>query len=794
MSHAHHEHGQHGHARHGREGHACCAGHAAEGQDATDPVCGMRVDPATATESATHKGTTYHFCCDGCRKLFEADPARFLAPGTAAPAPAAAPAGTQYTCPMHPEIVQDGPGSCPKCGMPLVPVAGSGEADDSELKDLTRRFWMGAALSIPLVMLAMGPMVGFHEPFGLAPRARGWVEFALGTPVVLWVGSPILHKFWMSLRSRELNMYSLIGLGVALAYLFSLAAVLAPGLFPPEFREHDGAVGTYFEAAAVIVTLVMLGDVLQLRAMGRTSQAIRQLLELAPNLAWRLREDGTEEQVPLDTVRVGERLRVKPGEKVPVDGVVLEGSSRVDESMISGEPVPVLKEPGARVTGATVNGNGSFTFRAERVGSETLLSQIVHMVAEAQRTRAPIQKLADVIAAYFVQTVVAIAAVTALAWWFYGPEPRLTYALLNAVAVLIIACPCAVGLATPISMTVAMGEGARVGILFRNAEAIERMRDIDTLVVDKTGTLTLGRPALTGFAAEGMREDEALALVAGVEQLSEHPIATAIVAGAKARGLALPRAREFHAENGLGVRAEVNGRSVLVGSRGFLARNAVDAKQWEERAESWRGEARTVVFFAVDGRAAGLAAVADPVKEGTPEAIAALKAAGVHIVMLTGDSRRTAQAVARELGIDEALAEVLPADKAGHVKRLQAAGRKVAMAGDGINDAPALAQANVGIAMGTGTDVAMESAAVTLVKGDLRGIARAATLSRATMRNIRQNLAFAFGYNALGIPIAAGVLYPFLGVLLSPIFAAAAMALSSVSVVTNALRLARVRL
>jgi Cu+-exporting ATPase len=589
-------------------------------------------------------------------------------------------------------------------------------------------------------------------------------------------------------------MYTLIGLGVGLAWLFSLAAVLAPGLFPQEFRAHDGAVGTYFEAAAVIVTLVMLGDVLQLRAMGQTSQAIQQLLELAPNLAWRLRDDGSEQQVQIESVKVGDRLRVKPGEKVPVDGTVLEGSSRVDESMVTGEPVPVAKAAGAKVTGATVNGNGSFVFRAERVGSETLLAQIVHMVGEAQRTRAPIQRLADLIAAWFVQIVVVIAVVTALAWWWVGPEPKLTYALLNAVAVLIIACPCALGLATPISMTVAMGQGARAGILFRNAEAIERMRDIDTLVLDKTGTLTLGRPALTDFAADGIPEDEVLALVAGVEQLSEHPIGVAIVEGAKARGMRLRQASAFQAVNGKGVEADIDGRRVVVGSRAYLDQHGVDTAHWHERAEAWRREAKTVVFFAVDGAATGLAAVADPVKDSTPEAIAALRRSGIRIVMLTGDSRSTAEAVARQLGIDEALAEVLPADKAGHVKRLQAEGRKVAMAGDGINDAPALAQADVGIAMGTGTDIAMESAGVTLVKGDLRGIARAATLSHATMRNIRQNLAFAFGYNALGIPVAAGVLYPVFGLLLSPIFAAAAMSMSSVSVVTNALRLRKARL
>jgi Cu+-exporting ATPase len=694
---------------------------------------------------------------------------------------------------MHPQILRDAPGSCPICGMALVPVAGTGEADDAELRDLTRRFWIGAILCVPLVVLAMAPMVGFMEPFGLAPRARGWLEFVLGTPVVLWVGWPILKKFWLSLAHRSLNMYSLIGLGVGLAYLYSLVAVLAPGIFPDEFREH-GAVGTYFEAAAVIVTLVILGDLLQVRAMGQTSQAVRDLLKLAPNLAWRVRDDGSEEQVKLDEVKVGDRLRVKPGDKVPVDGTVLEGASRVDESMVTGEPVPVAKGPGDRVTGATVNGAGSLVLRAERVGSDTLLARIVHMVGEAQRTRAPIQRLADIIAAYFVQIVVAIAVLTALVWALFGPEPALTYALVNAVAVLIIACPCAVGLATPISMTVAMGQGALSGILFRNAEAIERMRDIDTLVVDKTGTLTLGRPALTDFVADGMDEKEALALIAGAEQPSEHPIAAAIVEGAKARGVAPAAARDFAAVNGLGVRAEVNGRQVLVGSRAFLAKSGIDTARWEGRSDAWRGEAKTVVFFAVDGKPYGMAAVADPVKDTTPEAIGKLKHEGVRIVMLTGDGERTARAVARQLGIDEAVGEVLPEDKAKHVQRLQAEGRKVAMAGDGINDAPALAQADVGIAMGTGTDIAMESAGVTLVKGDLRGIARAIRLSHATMRNIRQNLLFAFGYNALGIPVAAGVLYPAFGLLLSPIFAGAAMALSSVSVVTNALRLRRPRL
>ena len=766
---------------------------------AKDPVCGMSVVLGEGKPSLEHPGKDYHFCSTKCRDTFRAEPAAYLddrakEEGGQKKDAVAAPEGTQYTCPMHPEIVREASGSCPKCGMPLVPMAGTGESDDTELRDLKRRLWIGIALSAPLFVLAMAPMVGLQDLFGVEPRARGWIEFVLGTPVVLWVGWPILKKFWLSLTHWSLNMYTLIGLGVGLAYLFSLAAVFLPGLFPPEFHEHDGAVHTYFEAAAVIVTLVVLGDFLQLRAMGRTSRAIQQLLELAPNLAWRVGEDGSEEQVPLESVAVGDHLRVKPGDKVPVDGIVIEGNGRVDESMMTGEPVPVAKAPDDKVVGATVNGNGSLLVRAERVGSDTLLARIVNMVSEAQRTRAPIQRFADVVAAYFVQIVVAVAVVTAVVWWFFGPEPRFAYAFINAVAVLIVACPCAVGLATPISMTVSMGQGARAGILFRNAEALERMRDIDTLVVDKTGTLTLGHPVLTDILVDGLAEDEALALVAGVEQLSEHPIAQAIVEGAKARSLRPGTAEGFEAINGLGVLADVGGRRVLIGSQDFLKQRDVDSEAWRVRAEAWRDEAKSVVFFAVDGVAVGIAAVADPIKEGSKEAIAGLTKSGIRVVMLTGDARRTAEAVARQLHIDEILAEVLPEDKAGHVKRLQAEGRKVAMAGDGINDAPALAQADVGIAMGSGTDVAMESAGVTLVKGDLRGIARAVVLSRATMRNIRQNLGFAFGYNALGIPIAAGVLYPAFGLLLSPVLAGAAMAMSSVSVVTNALRLNRVSL
>jgi Cu+-exporting ATPase len=759
-----------------------------------DPVCGMQVEPGKEAGSFAFKGKKYLFCSKHCLHTFSADPERFLGKQDESPAPAPAPAGARYTCPMHPQILRDAPGDCPLCGMALVPIAGTGPGDDSELRDLSRRLWFGTALSVPLVVLAMAPMFGVHEAFGLAPRARGWLELLLGSPAVLWAGWPILRKFWNSLAHWGLNMYTLIGLGVALAYLFSLAAVLVPGLFPPEFREHDGAVGTYFEAAAVIVTLVLLGDVLQMRAMGQTSQAIQELLRLAPNLAWRLRADGTEEQVPLDSVHVGDRLRIKPGEKIPVDGSVVEGASYVDESMITGEPTPIAKHAGDQVTGATMNGSGSLVMRAERVGADTLLARIVHMVGEAQRTRAPIQRLADLIAVYFVEAVVAIAVLTAVAWWAFGPEPKLAYTLLNAVAVLIIACPCALGLATPISMTVAMGQGARRGILFRNAEAIERMRQIDVLVADKTGTLTQGKPALTDFVVEGLDEKEVLALVASVEQLSEHPIARAVVEGAKARGATPRPATSFEALNGLGVRAVVGGRRVLVGNREFLSSEGLDTTRWQDRADALRAQAKTAVFLAVDGVAVGLAAVADPIKESTPEAIAALKQLGIRIVMLTGDSKRTAEVVARQLGIDEAIGEVLPGDKAEHVKRLQAEGRKVAMAGDGINDAPALAQADVGIAMGTGTDVAMASAGVTLVKGDLRGIARAALLSRATMRNIRQNLQFAFGYNALGIPIAAGVLYPWFGWLLSPMIAAAAMSLSSVSVVMNALRLRRARI
>ena len=695
---------------------------------------------------------------------------------------------------MHPEVVQDGPGSCPKCGMALVPmVPSAAKAEDHELRDMTRRFWVSAVLSLPLVFIAMAPYFGVVQPFGLAPKTRSYLEFVLGTPVVLWGGWPFFEKFWLSLKHKSPNMYTLIGLGVGVAYVFSVLAVFAPGLFPAEFRMHGGEVGAYFEAAAVIVTLVMLGEVMQLRALGQTSQAIRQLLELAPNTAIRI-ENGREREIPLAEVQVGDLLRVRPGEKVPVDGSCVEGRSNVDESMITGEPVPVPKKPGDRVTGATINGKGTLVIRAEKIGSDTLLARIVHMVAEAQRTRAPVQRLADLVAAYFVEAVVTIAIVTAIVWSVFGPSPAYVYALVNAVAVLIIACPCAVGLATPISITVAMGQGALNGILFRNAEAVEKLRDVDTLVVDKTGTLTLGRPELTDLVVDGLGEKDALSAIASLERASEHPLAQAIVNGAQARGIALEPVAEFESITGQGVRGSIGGRSIAVGNRRLMEGYGGVPQPLAEKADALRAQGKTALFAALGGRVAALVAVADPIKETTPEAVKLLQKEGVRLVMLSGDSRKTAEAVGRSLGIDEVIGEVLPDQKVEKIKALQAAGRVVAMAGDGINDAPALAQAHVGIAMGTGTDVAIESAGVTLVKGDLRGIAKAIRLSHATMRNVKQNLFFAFVYNALGVPIAAGALYPFFGVLLSPIFAGAAMAMSSVSVVSNALRLKRLKL
>ncbi len=699
---------------------------------------------------------------------------------------------TIYTCPMHPEIVRDGPGTCPICGMALEPRVTGAEEENTELRDMSRRFWFAAALTLPLVLLAMADLLpGAPVSRLLSMRARTFVELGLATPVCVWAAWPFYVRAVLSVQRRSLNMFTLIGLGVFVAYSYSVIAALLPGIFPPSFREA-GQVAVYFEAAGVIVTLILLGQVLELRARSQTGAAIRKLLGLAPKSARRLRDDGSEEDVRLETVRAGDRLRVRPGEKVPVDGVVLDGTSSIDESMVTGEPIPVQKQPGDRVVGATVNGTGSFIMRAEKVGAETLLARIVAMVAEAQRSRAPIQKLADVVAGYFVPVVVLVAAVTFVVWGLVGPEPRMAHALINAVAVLIIACPCALGLATPMSIMVATGKGATMGVLFRNAEAIEVMRKVNTLVVDKTGTLTEGKPRLiTVSAGPEHAEGAVLRLAASLERGSEHPLADAIVRGATERSIALVEATEFEGTTGKGVRGRVEGQTVALGNRALMADLGVELGKLAEQAEALRAEGQTVMFVAVNGRIAGLLGVADPIKESTPEAIRALHHEGIRIVMLTGDNRTTAQAVARKLGIDDVMAEVLPDQKVDVVKRLQAEGRFVAMAGDGINDAPALAQAQVGIAMGTGTDVAMESAPVTLVKGDLRGIVRARRLSGRTMRNIKQNLFFAFVYNAAGVAIAAGVLYPFFGLLLSPVIAAAAMSFSSISVVGNALRLRR---
>ncbi|MGH7700643.1 MAG: copper-transporting P-type ATPase [Gemmatimonadales bacterium] len=708
-----------------------------------------------------------------------------------------APSKTEYVCPMHPEIVRDGPGACPVCGMGLEPRTVTLEEEENpELADMRRRFWASAVLTIPVLGIAMADYLPGNPLPHVAPRALwSWLEFLLASPTVLWGGWPFFVRGWHSVLTRNLNMFTLIGLGVAVAYGYSVAAHLAPGLFPAGFRNEAGAVGVYFEVAAAIVTLVLLGQVLELKARSRTSAAIKALLGLAPKTARRLNADGTEQDVPLDQVRPGDRLRVRPGEKVPVDGVVLDGSSAVDESMITGEPIPVEKRSGERVIGATVNGTGSLVMRAERVGAETMLARIVRMVAEAQRSRAPLQKLADRVAAYFVPAVVVVAMLTFGAWGLLGPEPRLAHALVNAVAVLIIACPCALGLATPMSIMVASGKGAMAGVLFKNAEAIEVLREVDTLVLDKTGTLTVGKPALTGIeAAPEWKEGEVLRLAASLERGSEHPLAAAIVDGAGARDLALTEASGFQSHTGKGVTGRVAGREVALGNRRLMDDLGITVGQLAERAEVLRRDGSTVMFVAVDRASAGLLAVGDPVKETTPDAIRRLHEEGIRIVMLTGDNRTTARAVAGALGIDEVIAEVLPDQKADVVKRLQDDGRTVAVAGDGINDAPALAQANVGIAMGTGTDVAMESAGITLVKGDLGGIVRARRLSRATVGNIRQNLFLAFVYNTVAVPIAAGVLYPFLGILLSPIIAAAAMSFSSVSVVGNALRLGRVAL
>jgi P-type Cu+ transporter len=768
----------------------------------TDPVCGMAVSPASP-HRIEHAGREVHFCSERCLAKFRADPARYepveepardRAPEhTPLAPPTASPQKTEWTCPMHPQIVRDGPGICPICGMALEPRTPTGAADEgnAELRDMSRRFWLATVLTVPLFALAMSEVVVGGAMAWMSGRTRALVELALATPVCVWAAWPFYQRFVQSIVNRHLNMFTLIGLGVSVAYGYSVIATVTPGLFPASFRDEAGQVAVYFEAAGVIVTLILLGQVLELRARSQTGTAIKKLLGMAAKSARRIRADGSDEDVALEAVQVGDRLRVRPGEKIPVDGVVLEGHSAVDESMVTGEPIPVTKTVDDRVVGATINGTGALVMRAEKVGAETLLARIVAMVAEAQRSRAPIQKLADVVSGYFVPIVIAIAAITFAVWTVVGPEPRMAHALINAVAVLIIACPCALGLATPMSIMVATGKGAAMGVLFRNAEAIEVLRTVDTLVVDKTGTLTEGKPQLVSVTAEGFDEPTLLRLAGSLERGSEHPLAAAIVKGALARGATLADAASFESITGKGVRGRVDGRDVALGNRALMDSLGVAAAELAARAETLRADGQTVMFVAVDGQPAGLLGVADPIKESTSAAIRALHEAGVRIVMLTGDSRTTAEAVARKLGLDEVRAEVLPDQKAAEVKRLQAAGRVVAMAGDGINDAPALAQAQVGIAMGTGTDVAMESAAVTLVKGDLRGIARAMTLSRRTMRNIKQNLFFAFVYNAAGIPVAAGVLYPAFGVLLSPMLAAAAMSFSSVSVITNALRLRR---
>ena len=800
-----------------------------------DPVCGMDVEPESAAGSYEHAGRVYYFCCDHCLERFKADPAQFLT-DAAVPQAQAEPVGKggTYTCPMDPEVNQSVPGACPKCGMALEPLLGASpfgaveyvcpmhpeivraepgacpicgmalearaavieEGPNPELVDMTRRFWTSLVLSVPVLFLAMSEMIPGLRLMEASVRGfLPWIQFALASPVVLWGGWPFFQRGWMSIVNRSLNMFTLIAIGVGTAYLYSAVATLFPGIFPPSFRGHGGEVAIYFEAAALITTLVLLGQVLELRARSRTSSAIRSLLGLAPKTARLLRDDGSEEDIGLDRVKVGDRLRVRPGEKVPVDGVILEGATSVDESMVTGEPIPAEKGPESRVTGGTVNGTGSFVMRAERVGSETLLAQIVRMVGEAQRSRAPIQRLADVVASYFVPAVVLAALATFLVWSLVGPEPRMAYALLNAVAVLIIACPCALGLATPISIMVGTGRGAITGVLIKNAEALEILEKVDTVVVDKTGTLTEGKPRVASVVVlPGESQSECLRLAASLERGSEHPLAAAVVGAANAEGLRLSEAQGFRSMTGQGVVGKVEGRDVALGNQKLFDELGIEVASLFDHAGMLRRDGQTVMFVAIDGRPVGLLGVSDPIKPSTFEAIRLLHEEKVRIVMLTGDNRTTAEAVARKLGIDEVEAEIMPERKGEIVKRLQAEGRVVAMAGDGINDAPALAQAHVGIAMGTGTDVAMESAGVTLVKGDLRGIAKARKLSRGTMRNIRQNLFFAFVYNTLGVPIAAGVLYPAFGLLLSPIIASAAMTFSSVSVISNALRLNRLAL
>ena len=777
-----HSNGAHSHSAHDHVTHA-------HGSDVTDPVCGMKVDPGKSPHHYAYNDHDYHFCGAGCRTKFAADPEKYLSKSTAPTAPL--PAGTIYTCPMHPQIRQAGPGSCPICGMALEPEDGSAD-DGAELADMTRRFWISLVLTVPVFIIEMGGHFGL---FHLASAVATPAQFILATPVVLWGGWPFFVRGAQSLRTGHLNMFTLIAMGTGVAYAYSVIAALAPGLFPPAFHDMHGGIALYFEAAAVITVLVLLGQVLELRARASTSQAIAALMGLAPTRARRIRNDGSDDDVPLDDVHVGDSLRVRPGEKVPVDGIFVEGKSVVDESMITGEAMPVTKEPGGKVVGGTLNGSGAFVMRAEKIGRDTVLARIVDMVATAQRSRAPIARLADQVAGWFVPLVIAVAVLAFATWAIFGPEPRFAYALVAAVTVLIIACPCALGLATPMSIMVGVGRAAHFGILIKNAEVLERMEKVDTLVVDKTGTLTEGKPQVTGIvAAPGFDENMLMRLAASVERASEHPLAAAIVAAAAARNIAPAPASGFEAPSGKGALGMVEGASVALGTTKFLAERSIDVASLNGEAERLRADGATVVFAGVDGKLAGLIAIADPIKPTTPAALAALKADKISIVMLTGDSKTTAQAVAKKLGIDKVEAEVLPQRKNAVIGELRRAGRIVAMAGDGVNDAPALAAADVGIAMGNGTDVAMASAGMTLVKGDLNGIVRARRLSAATMRNIRQNLLFAFLYNALGVPVAAGALYPLFGILLSPAIGAAAMALSSVSVVGNALRLRRVKL
>lgn len=762
--------------------------------EATDPVCGMKVDRSTARHFTRHEGKGVYFCSAGCKGKFEASPERYLGHRPAAEPMAA---GTQYTCPMHPEIVRDKPGSCPICGMALEPmgVPTGEEGPNPELVDFTRRFWVSAVLSIPLLVLAMGPMFGLPFKDWIGGRLAAWIELVLATPVVLWAAIPFFRRGYESIVNRSPNMWTLISIGVGAAYAYSVVATLFPEIFPHQFRGHGGAVPVYFEAAAVIVALVFLGQVLELRARERTGSAIRALLDLAPKTARRIAEDGSEVDVPLEDVQSGDRLRVRPGDSVPVDGIVLEGRSSVDESMITGEPVPVEKTEADALTGGTLNKNGSLVMRAEKVGKDTMLSQIVEMVARAQRSRAPIQGLADRVSYYFVPAVVLVAIVAFFVWAVFGPEPSMTFAIVSAVSVLIIACPCALGLATPMSIMTATGRGAQAGVLIKDAEALERFAKVDTLIVDKTGTLTEGRPKLTDVVVlEDFRHDELLGLAASLERGSEHPLAEAIVEGAQAKGAVIADTGDFEAVTGKGVQGKVSGRSVALGNAAMMGDLGVATDALTPRADELRSDGKTAMFVAVDGRLAGIVAVADPIKETTVAAIRALHESGLRIIMATGDNERTARAVAARLGIDEVRADMMPESKKALIDELHAKGAGVAMAGDGVNDAPALAAADVGIAMGTGADVAVESAGITLVKGDLNGIVRARTLARATIRNIKQNLFFAFLYNALGVPVAAGVLYPVFGMLLSPMIAAAAMSLSSVSVIGNSLRLRGLRL